>query len=120
MSMLRRFLLVTALLLAIVMVGACVTEYDAPTLFVGMSRDRLRARFGEPLRVEHTSAGGEDWYYSFSGPPEVQADSYHDEQSNSGSVSVTISSSTSRQECPVHLSPEGYVIEPLPRGHIVR
>jgi hypothetical protein len=87
---------------------------------MGMSRDRLKARFGEPLRVENAPAGGEDWFYSFSGPPDVQASSYHDAQSNSDSVSVTISNSTGTQERPIHLSPEGYVIQPLPNGHIVR
>ena len=105
---------------AALLATGCVTDSEVPNLFVGMSRDRLKARFGEPRRVEHAPAGGEDWYYSFSSPPEVQASSYHDEQSKSDSASITISGSTGTQERPVHLSPEGYVIEPLPRGHVVR
>jgi hypothetical protein len=85
-----------------------------------MSRDRLRARFGEPLRIEHGAAGGEDWYYSFSSPLDFQASSYHDLQSKSDSVSVSISDSTGTHERPIHLSREGYVTEPLPGGRIVR
>jgi len=118
--MVHRFLLLAALLIFGAMLGGCVTDSDAPSLFAGMSRDRLRTRFGEPLRVEHTPGGGEDWYYSFASPLEVQASSDHDVFSGTDSVSVSVSSSTSTRECPIHICPEGYVIEPLPGGHIVR
>ena len=118
--MVRHFLLLTLLLLAMGVFGGCATGSDAPRLFTGMSRDRLRARFGEPLRVEPGPGGGEDWYYTFSGSPDVQATRYHDVQSGSDSVSVTISDTTSAQASPIHLSADGYVIEPLPQGRIVR
>ena len=119
--MVRRSLLLAALLLTITNFAGCVTESnDRPSLFVGMSRDRLRARFGEPLRIEQARAGGEDWYYPFSNPLDVQASSYHDGNSQSDSVSVSLGDSGKRQECPIHLSSEGFVIEPLPTGHIVR
>jgi hypothetical protein len=107
-------------LLAVLLAAGCATDSDAPHLYVGMSRDRLKARFGEPRRVEHTAAGGEDWYYSFSSPSEVQGSSYRDTQINSVSASLTISGDTGKEERPVHLSSEGYVIEPLPGGHIAR
>ena len=115
MRMLFVISVVTALLAT-----SCATDSDAPHLYAGMSRDRLKARFGEPLRVEHTPGGGENWYYSFSSPLELQGSTYHDEQSRSDSVSVTISESTGTQQRPVHLSPDGYVIEPLPTGHLVK
>jgi outer membrane protein assembly factor BamE (lipoprotein component of BamABCDE complex) len=118
--MVGRFLLLTTLLVAIATFGGCVTKSDAPSLYVGMSRDRLRAKFGEPLRIEQARAGGEDWYYSFSNPIEFQTSSYQDGSTQSASVSATISNSANGQECPIHLSSEGYVLEPLPRGHIVR
>jgi outer membrane protein assembly factor BamE (lipoprotein component of BamABCDE complex) len=118
--MVRRFLLLTALLLPLSIFESCVTDSDTSSVFAGMSRDRLKVRLGEPHRVEHTPAGGEDWYYTFSGPLDVQSSACHDDQSRSDSVSVTISDSTSPQEYPIHLSPEGYVIEPLPPGHFVR
>ena len=107
---------------AVLLLAGCATESDVPHLYTGMSRDRLRARFGEPHRVEHKPAGGEDWYYAFSNPLQIQGSSYHDEQTRSDSASVGISYTVGvdPQERPVHLSPEGYVIEPLPSGHIVR
>ena len=107
-------------IVAVLLTTSCATDSHTPHLFAGMSRDRLRSRFGEPLRIERTPVGGENWYYSFSKPPEVEGISYHDLQSNSDSVSVTVSESTGTQEHAIHVSPEGYVIEPLPSGHIVR
>ena len=99
---------------------SCATDSDAPSLYAGMSRDRLKARFGEPLHTEHSRDGGEDWYYSFTSPPEIQGTSSHDWQNHTDSASISISESTGNQERPVHLSPDGFVTEPLPRGHIVR
>jgi len=101
--------------------NACVSDSYSPTLFVGMSRDRLKLHFGEPLRVERTPSGGEDWYYSFASwrNTDVQGSVYHDGASNSGSVSATISDENNIRECPVHLSAEGYVRAPLPAGKII-
>ena len=112
----------TISVVAALLATSCVTESDVPHLYTGMSRDRLRAKFGEPHRVEHTPAGGEDWYYAFSNPLQIEGSSYHDEQTRTDSASVGISYTVGAdpQERPVHLSPEGYVIEPLPSGHIVR
>jgi hypothetical protein len=114
------FQLLAALLLAMAIVAGCATDSDSPALYVGMSRDRLKARFGPPLRIEHSPAGGEDWYYSFPGSPDVQTSRYLDESTKSDSTSITISGGAGTEERPVHLSPDGYVIEPLPQGHIVR
>ena len=104
------------------LLAGCATESDAPHLYTGMSRDRLRAKFGEPHRVEPTPVGGEDWYYAFSNPIQMLGSNYHDEQTRTDSASAGISYTVGAdpQERPVHLSPEGYVIEPLPGGRIVR
>ena len=108
--------------LGVLLLAGCATESDVPHLYRGMSGDRLRVKFGEPHRVERTPAGGEDWYYAFSNPLQIQGSSYRDEQTRSDSVSVGISYTVGAdpQERPVHLSPERYVIEPLPSGQIVR
>lgn len=106
--------------LAMLVAVGCATDSDVPSLYLGMSRERLKARFGEPLRIEKGRNGGEDWYYAFSSPPQVQAESYRDPLMYSEGASVSVSSSTGKEERPVHLSSEGYVIEPLPGGRIAR
>ncbi len=110
-----------ALFLVLATLDACVSDRDSPALYVGMSRERLKTRFGEPLRVEPTRLGGEDWYYSFVSwrTLEIDASASNEGPASSGSFSVTISDQNSPQECPVHLSPDGYVVEPLPVGKIV-
>ena len=111
----------TCLLVILAGLNACVTESDSPTLYVGMSRDRLKAHFGEPLRVEVTPLG-EDWYYRFASwrNAGMEGSVYHDGVSSSGSFSVTISDENNIRDFPVHLSSEGYVRAPLPVGKIVR
>jgi hypothetical protein len=112
-------LLVCALLAAAL--SACVTDSERPRVRVGMSRDRLREYFGEPLRIEHVASGGEDWYYSFTGwsRPQVDGEAWRDPYDpNTSSVSVTVSSSRDTREYPVHLSAEGRVVEPIPSGRI--
>jgi outer membrane protein assembly factor BamE (lipoprotein component of BamABCDE complex) len=106
--------------LAAMLVSSCATDPDVPNLYAGMSRDRLKARFGEPIRIEHPRGGGEDWYYSFTSPPQFQGASSHDVQTQNDSVSVGISEGTGTQARPIHLSPDGFVTEPLPRGHLVK
>jgi outer membrane protein assembly factor BamE (lipoprotein component of BamABCDE complex) len=116
----RHFLFFTSLLLALAALEGCTSVSDSPSLYAGMSRDRLKARFGEPLRVERARSGGEDWYYSFaSWLNNVEGNSYNDGATSSASVSVTFSDQNSTKEYPVHLSPDGCVIEPLPVGKIV-
>lgn len=105
---------ITALLIT-----GCATDSDTPTLFAGLSRDRLKAKFGEPIRIEHLFGGREDWYYSFSNPLEIQATNNHDVPLETESSVIAITKSSGTRECPVHISPEGYVMEPLPKGHIV-
>jgi hypothetical protein len=107
-------------IVAAFLLTSCATDPDTPRLYAGMSRDRLRLRFGEPIRIEHPEGGGEDWYYSFTSPPEISGSTLHDDQNHTDSASIGISESTGNRERPVHLSPDGFVTAPLPRGHIVR
>jgi len=87
-----------------------------------MSRDDIRSHFGEPLRIERVASGGEDWYYSFvswSGPQIDAAASRDPFDPTVSSVSVSVSGTRSTQDCPIHLSADGYVLEPVPNGKIV-
>jgi hypothetical protein len=98
----------------------CATDPETPSLYAGMSRDRLRARFGEPLHIEHPKSGGEDWYYNFTSPPELVGITSHDERTQTDAAAIGISENLGHRERPVHLSPDGFVTEPLPRGHLVK
>src|SRR5579859_3333625 len=122
-TLMRLFLLFNIALLAAGFT-ACVSDApDPPHLRVGMSCDDLRACFGEPLRIEPAPSGGENWYYPFTGwsPPEIGGATTRDMfDPNVSTVSVTLSSSHGTHESPVHVSGEGYVVDPLPAGKIVR
>lgn len=114
-------LFIFALLAAAALAG-CVTDSDRPRVRAGMSRDALRSYFGEPSRIEPVAAGGEDWYYSFAAwsTPQMDGTASRDAfDPTSSSVSVTVSSTWSTQECPIHISADGYVIEPIPGGKLV-
>ena len=108
-------------LLVALALTACVTEPERLRVRIGMSRDDLRSCFGEPLRIERAASGGEDWYYSFVGwsAPQVDAAASRDIfDPTLSTVSVSVSSSRSTQDCPVHLSADGFVVEPIPDGKI--
>jgi hypothetical protein len=88
-----------------------------------MSRDDLRACFGEPLRIEPAPTGGENWFYRFTGwsRPEIGGETSRDMfDPNVNTVSITLSSSHGTHESAVHISGDGYVVDPLPAGKIVR
>ncbi len=112
--------------LAVVALAGCVTESGPdsyrPRVRVGMSRDDLRAAFGKPLRVEAAAAGGEDWFYAFApadASPVDTTTSYDSSGARTDSLSITLPDPRTKQELPIHLSAEGYVIEPLPEGDLV-
>jgi len=107
-------------LIALLAAGCDTDEPDAPRLFPGMSREKLKTRFGEPIRIVQLPGGGEDWFYTFSTPFQVETSSETDLQSRSVSAGVSISDNPGTEQRPVHLSPDGIVVEPIPRGHIVR
>ena len=88
-----------------------------------MSRDDLKLFFGNPVRIEPTANGGEDWYFRFDG---WRSDTTTDSGTsmNGGDVSsytnANVAFSRDTREEPVHVSPIGYVVEPIPEGKIVR
>jgi hypothetical protein len=86
-----------------------------------MTSDDLQFFYGKPLRIEPDASGGEDWYYTFVSwsKPEVGGTSWHDPAAQSSTVAVDVSSTRTREDLPIHLSKDGYVIEPIPIGKIV-
>jgi hypothetical protein len=118
----RRLYLFISLLITLAGLNACesVGNSDSPELFVGMSSQRLKLRFGEPLRIERSPAG-EDWYYSFASrrSPDTETSAFNDGLTRSSSTSMTFSNEKNIQECPIHISLEGFVSAPLPAGKIV-
>lgn len=88
-----------------------------------MTRDELKACFGEPLRVDQPAAGGEDWYYRFSQTPSqpFAGAQTHDEFGQT-TIAPPQQIQTTQQfvEMPVHLSPDGHVIPPVPQGRVVK
>lgn len=98
-------------------------EVSSSEVHVGMTRERLRARFGEPLRIEPVTGGGEDWYYRFvtwQANPSGETGVAVGTGGTESYVSATVESSKEAMERPIHISPEGFVIEPIPRGKIIR
>ena len=100
---------------------------DAPEtsenhLRLGLSREQLRARFGEPLRIESHGANGEDWYYRFVSwdrHPTYTEDTSNEFGQRTTTSSVGVQFERADGELPVHLSPDGRVIAPLPEGKVV-
>lgn len=86
-----------------------------------MSRTDLRVYFGEPLRIERGPWGGEDWYYRFAAwktGPTGSTGTTEEFGERTSYVSVGLAFSKDTEERPIHLSAEGYVIEPLPKGRV--
>ena len=117
--------LLLALAILSFLFGGCASDpHDAySTAMAGMSRNNLRFYFGEPLRIEPTSGGGEDWYYHFkTWKTQATGDSGTNndfgEQSSYASAGLQFSQET--VDRPVHLSADGFVVEPVPKGKIVK
>jgi outer membrane protein assembly factor BamE (lipoprotein component of BamABCDE complex) len=90
---------------------------------LGMSRSDLRLHFGEPLRIERTAAGGEDWYYCFVSwrtHPAADAGTSDDFGEKSSYGSVGWQASRYSGEHPIHVSSEGCVVGPLPNGKVLK
>lgn len=111
--------------LGLLLLAGCETAEQTPTseVHLGMTRERLRTRFGEPLRIEPVASGGEDWYYRFlawrthpSGETGVAVGTGGTESY----VSATVEATKEAVERPIHISPEGFVIEPIPEGKIIK
>lgn len=107
------------------LLGGCESPPGAADIRVraGMSRDDLKMFFGNPVRVEATANGGEDWYYRFDG---WRSNTTTDSGASIGTggsssyVNASVELSNDTTEEPVHLSATGYVVEPIPGGKIVR
>ena len=117
--------LVVLIAIGLLVLAGCASAPKTPdiTLRVGMARDDLRLYFGEPLRIESVASGGEDWYYRFASwetHPTGSTSTTEDFGEKTSWVSVGLGFSKHAQERPIHVSPEGYVIEPLPKGKIVK
>ena len=58
--------IIRATALSLCLLAGCATGPDATysTVLEGMTRANLKYNFGEPLRIEPRSGGGEDWYLS--------------------------------------------------------
>jgi len=93
------------------------------TVLEGMSRNVLRANFGEPLRIEPVAAGGEDWYYRFSSwqsQPSGSSGTQNDFGQQTTYATASVDFSKQVQELPVHVSSDGFVVPPLPGGKVVK
>jgi hypothetical protein len=93
------------------------------TVLEGMSRNNLRYWFGEPLRIEHPASGGEDWYYRFSSWQSRPVDNpglKEDYGQQQTVVSGGLQFYQRIEDLPVHISPDGFVIPPVPKGKVVK
>lgn len=104
----------------------CVDDaprHNGNSVRLGMSRDDLRSRFGEPKRIEAAGPAGEIWYYRFVSwlnHPTGSTETVHDFNGQTSSVTVGWQFTRVAEEQPVHLSSDGYVVEPVPEGKIVQ
>ena len=107
----------------LVMAGcADAPETSENHLRLGLTREQLRVRFGEPVRIESHGSNGEDWYYRFIAYDKHST--YTEDSSNEFGQRTTTSSvgiefTRTTGELPVHLSADGYVVAPLPEGKVV-
>jgi hypothetical protein len=114
-------------MLGLLLLPGCATTEDPVTsefaVRVGMSRETLRLRYGEPVRIEKVAGGGEDWYYRFYAwkvQPVGESGTSVEYGEKTSYVSVGISSSKESGERAIHLSAEGLVVRPIPEGKVVR
>jgi outer membrane protein assembly factor BamE (lipoprotein component of BamABCDE complex) len=114
---------------AIFLFAGCATPPDNASdvaVRVGMSRTELTVMYGQPLRIESDGSGGENWYYHFysrykvpnaSGTVSSETD-FQGNTISSASESVQLGQDTDEE--PIHLSPEGRVVAPLPSGKVLK
>ncbi len=112
--------------MSLLLLTGCETPSDSSYIpvRVGIPRSDLKFYFGEPLRIEPVAAGGEDWYYHFvsweTHPAQSAGTTTNEFGQTSTYISASFGSSRDTEERPIHVSAQGYVIEPLPEGKIVR
>ena len=117
---------ILATLISALALTGCVDDAprrDGNSVLLGMSRDDLRSRFGEPMRIEAAGPAGEIWYYRFvswSNHPTGSTETVHDFGGQTSSVTVGWQFTHVTEERPVRISSDGYVVEPVPEGKIVQ
>lgn len=111
----------------LILFAGCATAPDNASdiaVRVGMSRNELKTIYGEPVRVESTTYGGQDWYYHFyswAKGPTVSVSETTDVNGNpTSSTSEGWQLGKGTVDEPIHLSPQGYVVEPLPSGKVLK
>jgi hypothetical protein len=109
---------------ALLLLAGCAEtpETSENHLRLGLSREQLRERFGEPLRIESHGGDGEDWYYyfvSWDTHPSQASDASNDFGQRTTSGSLGIQFERSSEDLPVRISADGHVIAPLPQGKVV-
>jgi len=107
------------------MFAGCTTANETvySTVLKGTSRNVLRANFGEPLRIEPAASGGEDWYYRFSlwqSQPVGSSGTNDDFGQPSTYASAGLTFFKQIMELPVHVSADGFLVPPLPKGKVVK
>ena len=116
--------IVLAAMSLLVLAGCASDPKNAySSVLPGMSRNNLRFYCGEPLRIEPTASGGEDWYYRFSSWQTQQTETETTTQefgNRTHDVSSNLNISKQVLECPVHISSDGFVVEPIPKGKVVK
>jgi outer membrane protein assembly factor BamE (lipoprotein component of BamABCDE complex) len=93
-----------------------------PTVQPGMTREQVRMCFGEPLRIERNDGGGEDWYYRFVSwktRPTGSTEQIEQSWEKTDYVTLGLGFNKQKQEQAIHLSADGRVVAPLPKGKIV-
>jgi hypothetical protein len=118
-----RPLLSTAIILCLLAGCASGPHATYSTVLEGMTRANLKYNFGEPLRIEPRAGGGEDWYYHFSSwqsQPAGSSGTVDDFGQKNTYASAGLNFSRQVVDLPVHLSADGYVIPPLPKGKVVK
>jgi outer membrane protein assembly factor BamE (lipoprotein component of BamABCDE complex) len=110
--------------ISLLFAGCASDPHDAySTALAGMSRNNLRFYFGEPLRIQSTPGGGEDWYYRFNtwkSQPTGASGNNNDFGQQSSYASAGLQFSQDTEERPVHVSADGFVVGPVPKGKIVK
>jgi hypothetical protein len=111
--------------LGLLLLAGCASAPETADIRVqaGMSRDDLRAYYGEPLRIQPGAAGGEDWYYRFvawKARPTGESGTREDFGEKTSYASAGLSFSQETEEQPIHVSPAGYVRGPVPKGKVVK
>lgn len=113
------------IVLSFSVLAGCASSPETSDIRVraGMSRADLKLFFGQPTRIEAAADGGENWYYRFSAWRSNTTSESGTSVGTGGTSSYTTANvqfSKDTGEEAVHVSSDGFVVEPIPAGRIVR